>query len=161
MSAPEITIRRGEQRDLAVVGEMGAQLVRMHHAFDARRFLTPPAGVAEGYASFLGTQLARDDVAVYVADREGTVVGYVYAGVEPMSWMELREEAGFIHDIFVIEAARGSGVAVRLAEAAIAWLAGRGMPRVLLWTVPQNEAARRLFGRLGFRQTMMELTREL
>jgi ribosomal protein S18 acetylase RimI-like enzyme len=59
-----------------------------------------------------------------------------------------------------IEAARGSGVAVRLAEADR--VAGRaGMPRVLLWTVPQNEAARRLFNRLGFRQTMMELTREL
>jgi hypothetical protein len=41
------------------------------------------------------------------------------------------------------------------------WLAGRGMPRVLLWTAPQNDSARRLFDRLGFRQTMVEMTREL
>lgn len=161
MSESAFTIRRGEERDLPALGRMGAQLIRLHHLFDSRRFLTPPENSGEGYAWFLGTQLARDDVVVLVADRCGEVVGYVYAGIEPMSWMELREEAGFIHDVFVIESARGSGLAIALAEAAMQWLAERKMPRVLLWTAPQNDAARRLFERLGFRQTWLEMTREL
>jgi ribosomal protein S18 acetylase RimI-like enzyme len=161
MSEPKPVIRRANERDLPVLGRMGAQLIRMHHGFDARRFLTPPEDSGEGYAWFLGTQLAREDVVVLVADRGGEVVGYVYAGIEPMSWMELREEAGFIHDVFVDEPVRGSGIAVALAEAAMQWLSDRGMPRVLLWTAPQNAAARRLFDRLGFRQTMVEMTREL
>ena len=161
MSESAFTIRRGEERDLPALGRMGAQLIRLHHLFDSRRFLTPPENSGEGYAWFLGTQLARDDVVVLVADRGGEVVGYVYAGIEPMSWMELREEAGFIHDVFVIESARGSGLAIALAEAAMQWLAERKMPRVLLWTAPQNDAARRLFERLGFRQTWLEMTREL
>jgi ribosomal protein S18 acetylase RimI-like enzyme len=161
MSEPGLTIRRGQKRDLPVLGLMGAQLTRMHHGFDPGRFLTPPEDSGEGYAWFLGTQLVRDDVVVLVAEWGGTVVGYVYAGIEPMSWMELREEAGFIHDVYVAESARRSGTAAALVKAAMQWLAERGMPRVLLWTAPQNDAARRLFERLGFRHTMLEMTREL
>jgi len=36
-----------------------------------------------------------------------------------------------------------------------------GAPRVLLWTAEQNPAAQRLFSDLGFRRTMIEMTREL
>jgi GNAT superfamily N-acetyltransferase len=161
MTGFTFTIRRAEQRDLASLGQVGAHLVRMHHRFDTRRFLSPPENQEDGYAWFLGTQLMRDDVVVFVADRDGEAIGYVYAGVEPMSWMELREEAGFIYDVFVIEQARLSGVAAALIEAAATWVAERGMPRVMLWTAPQNEAARRLFTRLGFRLTMLEMTREM
>lgn len=161
MNESTLTIRPSEPQDLPAIGRMGADLIRMHHGFDARRFLTPPEDAEDGYAWFLGTQLARDDVAVLVAEHGGDIIGYVYAGTQPMAWMELREEAGFIYDIFVIERARGSGAAGALAEAAMRWLAERGMPRVMLWTAPQNETAQRLFARLGFRLTMVEMTREL
>jgi GNAT superfamily N-acetyltransferase len=161
MTGLPFTVRRAEQRDLASIGEMGAQLVRMHYGFDARRFLAPFENQAGGYASFLGTQLTRDDAVVFVADRGGEPIGYAYAGVEPLSWMELREEAGFVYDVFVIDEARRSGVGAALVEAAAAWLAERGMPRVMLWTAARNEGARRLFARLGFRLTMLEMTREV
>jgi hypothetical protein len=38
---------------------------------------------------------------VTFVSRDGTVVGYVYAGIEPQSWKELRDAAGFIHDVVV------------------------------------------------------------
>ena len=40
-------------------------------------------------------------------------------------------------------------------------LASRGAPRVVLSTAFRNEAAQRLFERMGFRRTMVEMTREL
>jgi ribosomal protein S18 acetylase RimI-like enzyme len=46
-------------------------------------------------------------------------------------------------------------------EAAIEWLRERGAPRVMLWTAQQNDGAQRLFDRLGFRRTMVEMTREI
>jgi RimJ/RimL family protein N-acetyltransferase len=36
-----------------------------------------------------------------------------------------------------------------------------GMNDVVLWTAEQNEAAQRLFTRLAFRRTMVEMTREM
>jgi RimJ/RimL family protein N-acetyltransferase len=35
------------------------------------------------------------------------------------------------------------------------------MPRVILGTAEKNERAQRLFTKLGFRRTMIEMTREL
>lgn len=155
-----VLIRRAEPRDASALGRLGAALVRAHHAFDSRRFLTPGPRLEEGYAQFLRRQLAEDDVAIFVAERAGAIIGYVYAGVEPRSWKELRDVAGFIHDVVVDPDARRSGVATRLIETAAAWLATRGVPRVMLWTAEQNQEAQRLFEHLGFRRTMIEMTRE-
>jgi GNAT superfamily N-acetyltransferase len=85
----------------------------------------------------------------------------VYAGLEPQSWKELREACGFIHDVVVDERGRRGGVATALIEAAAAWLREQGAPRVILWTAQPNDAAQRLFERVGFRRTMVEMTREL
>lgn len=105
--------------------------------------------------------MREPDAAVFVADHDGVVFGYIYAAIEPQSWKELREEAGFIHDIVVDDAHQRHGVATALLEAAFAWLRSRGLPRVVLGTASRNVAARRLFEQLGFRETMVEMTREL
>lgn len=123
--------------------------------------MAPGRNPEAGYGSFLRSQLSDDDVAVFVAEREGEVIGYVYAGLEPRSWKELREACGFIHDVAVLESGRRGGVATALIDAAIEWLRGRGAPRVVLWSAARNEDAQRLFDRLGFRRTMVEMTREL
>jgi ribosomal protein S18 acetylase RimI-like enzyme len=144
-----------------VLGTLGALLMRLHYNFDSNRFLPPGDSPEEGYAWFLGSQLTERDVVIYVAEIDGIVQAYVYAGLEPLSWKELRGPAGFIHDIVVAESARRSGVAVQLLDAAKAWLKERGAPRVLLWTAAQNHAAISLFRSQGFRQTMAEMTLEL
>ena len=156
-----ITIRRATRADLAALGKLGALLLRTHYQFDPQRFMAPGSHPEEGYAWFLGTQLGEDDVVVFVAERQAEVVGYVYAALEPQSWKELREACGFIHDVVVDEGRRRSGVASALMEAAIDWLRERGAPRVVLGTAQKNDAAQRLFDRLGFRRTMVEMTREL
>lgn len=156
-----MTIRPATPADLPALGRLGALLIRIHNDFDRQRFFAPPSNPEEGYAWFLGSQLDDPDVVVLVAEVDGRVVGYVYAGVEPHSWKELREECGFVHDLIVDPGARGQGAGERLLEAAVAWLKDKGMPRVMLWTAEPNVGAQRLFARHGFRRTMVEMTREL
>ncbi len=156
-----LTIRRADAGDVATLGSLGAALMRAHYAFDPQRFLAAGPHAEAGYASFLGSQLDDDEAIVLVAEIDGRVVGYVFAALEPMSWKDLRGPAGFIHDVLVDEAARGAGAGTALVEATIAWLRGRGAPRVMLGTAARNAAAQRLFERLGFRRTMIEMTREL
>jgi len=157
----DVVIRRATIADLPALGRLGALLLRTHYEFDPQRFIAPEDNVEEGYAWFLGTQLRQKDVAIFVAERGGDVLGYVYAGIEPHSWKELRDEAGFIHDIVVDERGRRTGLASALVERALGWLRERGMPRVVLWTAERNDVAQRLFVALGFRRTMIEMTREL
>lgn len=157
----DITIRRAESSDLPALGRLGAALLVMHHELDRHRFVAPGADPEAGYAWFLGTQLARDDAAILVAERDGDVLGYVYASIEPHSWKELRDEAGFIHDLMIDERGRRLGLASRLLNDAMAWLASRGVARVILWSAEGNTVAQRLFAHVGFRRTMVEMTREL
>jgi len=157
----DLKIRRATDADLPALGRLGASLLLAHYAFDPQRFMAPHGDPETGYAWFLGTQLKEDDVAVFVAEQAGAVVGYVYAGLEPQSWKELREAAGFIHDVVVTPEAQRHGVATALIEAACDWFRSVGAPRVVLWTADKNQGAQRLFARLGFRRTMIEMTREL
>ena len=160
-SDPNIIIRRAHEADLPALGKLGASLLLLHHGFDPDRFMAPPADPEAGYAWFLGTQLKEADVAVFVAEHGGAVIGYVYATLEPQSWKELRDEAGFVHDVVVAEEGRRLGIASALMEKACDWLRSIGAPRVILWTAEKNGAAQQLFTRLGFRRTMIEMTREL
>jgi GNAT superfamily N-acetyltransferase len=157
----ETRIRRATNDDLPALGTLGALLVQTHYHFDHKRFMAPRANADEGYAWFLGTQLEDENVAIFVAERAGEVLGYVYAGIEPLNWKELRDECGFVHDIVVAERGRRTGVAAALLQHAIGWLRDRGMPRVILWTADQNTAAQKLFSATGFRRTMVEMTMEL
>jgi len=161
MTGTKLLIRPATRADLAATGRLGALLVRQHHAYDPQRFIPADEGVAEGYAWFLGTQLEKPGAVVLVAEREGEVVGYAYATLEPHDWMALRAAAGFLHDVVVDESARRQGIATRLVESACDWLRAHGAPRVLLSAAAPNTQAQALFARLGFRRTMIEMTREL
>ena len=156
-----VTIRPATLTDLTAIGRLGALLVRVHHDFDPQRFIAPTPRTEHGYGSFLGTQLDEPNVIVLVAEREGEVIGYAFAGVEGNDYMSLRGPAGVLYDIVVDPAHRGQGVGRMLLDATMEALKARGVPRVLLSTAEQNAATQRLFARAGFRPTMIEMTREL
>jgi len=78
MTSPEVVVRRATQQDLPLIGELGAMLVRAHHEIDPSRFLEPGPDSAKHYGSFLGSQLGRRDAAVFVAERAGRAIGYLY-----------------------------------------------------------------------------------
>ena len=150
-------IRPASRSDEVALGRLGAALMRQHHASDPRRFILTDRP-EEGYGRFLVSQLADPDHLVLVGERSNEVVGYVFAGMEPTSWRDLRGPCGFIHDVYVHESARRQGTGQGLLRAAIAWIHSRGMSQVVLNSKPGNDAAQRLFAKLGFRNTMIEMT---
>lgn len=157
----DVIIRRATRADLPAVGRLGALLVSSHHDFDPKRFIAATRQTEGGYASFLGTQLEEPSAVVLVAEEDGQVIGYTYGGVEGHDWMALRGRAGVLHDIVVDPARRGRGVGRMLLDATMTRLTSLGAPQVVLWTAARNESAQRLFASAGFRQTMLEMTRDM
>lgn len=153
-----VIIRPAMHADMKAVGRLGAMLIEEHYSFDPDRFIPANADSPQRYGSFLGTQLERDNIIVLVAESEGIVVGYTYAGVEGVDYMSLRGPAGVLYDIVVDPSSRGQGIGRMLLDATIAALKARGEPRVVLSTAEQNATAQRLFARAGFRRTMIEMT---
>jgi len=152
-----ITIRTATRADQEFLGRMGGALMRQQHESDPMRFIQVEHPEA-GYGRFLVSQLSNPNSLVMVAERAGTVVGYIFADVEPTNWMELRGPCGVVQDVYVDETARGLGAGRALMRAAIEWIRSKGRAQVVLLTKTRNENAQRLFGALGFRPTMIEMT---
>lgn len=151
-----ISIRPAERRDLPALGRLGGALGRRHVEFDPRRYvLAEPAEAA--YENFFAAELGLPGTAVLLAERDGTAVGYVFGRVEPASFVSLASVAGWIHDLYVDEPARGNGLGGRLLDAAIAALRELGCTTVMLSVAAQNPAAAALFRRRGFRPALQEM----
>jgi ribosomal protein S18 acetylase RimI-like enzyme len=159
--APPFTIRTATLADVPTLGRLGALLVREHHDFDPLRFIAASPETERRYGEYLGTQLAKSNIVILVAEAAGAVLGYTYSGVESYDYMSLRGPAGALYDIVVDPAHRKTGIGAKLLAATLAALEDRGVPRAVLSTAEQNEPAQRLFARAGFRRTMIEMTREL
>jgi ribosomal protein S18 acetylase RimI-like enzyme len=152
-----MTIRLATTSDQDLLGRFGGALMRQHHAADPARFLQVEHPEA-GYGRFLVSQISNPESLVMVAENSGTVIGYVFADVEPTNWMELRGPCGVVQDLYVDEAARRLGAGRALLQAALEWIRSKGRTQVVLMTKTRNEHAQRLFADVGFRPTMLEMT---
>lgn len=161
MSETPFTIRPATRGDGEALGRLGARLVALHHGFDPQRFMAASAGTADGYGRYLASQIDDADTIVLVAEQAGQVVGYVYGTIEGVDYMALRGPAAVLHDVIVAPDVRRSGVGRGLVRAILDAFSAREAPRVVLSTAARNETARAFFEGLGFRPTMVELTREL
>ena len=157
---PALSVRPAEPADLPAVARLAAKLVRMHHAFDPERFLLVEP-VEDGYEWWFRRELEnKKEAVILVAEEGGTIAGYAYGRLEPRNWNDLLDACGKLHDVYVDEAFRKRGIAEALVTAMIARLEAMGAPRVVLLSASRNEGAQSFFEKLGFRYTMVEMTRE-
>lgn len=152
-------VRRATSADLQQAAALGAEIVRLHHATNPKRFFVPE-DVESGYAWWLGKELERAEAVVLVAELEGQIVGYAYGALEDRDWNILVDRHGAFHDLCIAQSARRRGIGHQLAAAMVAELEQLGAPRILLRAMIQNEGAQRLAEGLGFAPTMLEMTRE-
>jgi GNAT superfamily N-acetyltransferase len=159
VSDDTFTVRAMTAADLPAAGRLAGKLVRMHHELDPLRFLDLP-NPEPGYARYFAGELKSDRVVLLVAERTSSgperavptepgdaIVGYAYGRLESRSYNDLLD-------------ARGHGLGEQLVTEVLRRLTAQGAPRVVLSTAVQNEAAQHLFKKLGFRTTMLEMTRE-
>jgi ribosomal protein S18 acetylase RimI-like enzyme len=145
---------------MGAVARMAAALVREHHARDAQRFMLVEP-VEEGYRDWLAREIGRRGAVILVAEEEIEIVGYAYGTLEARNWSELLDACGKLNDVYVKSSARRRGIARRLIDAMLIELKALGAPRVVLSSADGNRAAQQLFTSVGFRRTMIEMTREL
>jgi ribosomal protein S18 acetylase RimI-like enzyme len=165
MAQAKLEVRPARPDELGEVAKLAALMVRMHHAWDPQRFAIFREPIEEGYGNWLAQELQNRKALVLVAARTTRgmtkILGYAYARLEGRDYNRLMDACGFLHDIVVAEEARGTGVGDALLEGVAAWMTQRGAPRLILETAAANETAQRFFQKRGFRQTMIEMAREL
>jgi ribosomal protein S18 acetylase RimI-like enzyme len=157
----EVTVRPYDPaRDLDALRALNVE----HQDFS--RSLEPswPEGktVVDDYVAFLERDIAARDGAIFVAEVDETIAGFVCV-VSRLRGDSPDDPAVFawIHDIFVRPAHRRRGVATALMDAAASFVRSRGARELRLGVLDRNAPARVLYQRLGFRDYLRVLSRPL
>jgi ribosomal protein S18 acetylase RimI-like enzyme len=159
-------IRPATAEDVPAVLPMVAATYALHIGWDSAKFGVVP-DIVQRYGSWL-TDRAVDDRSVFLvaaADESGKsppeLAGFLIATVERELPIYLLKEFGFIHDLWVEPAYRHEGIARQMTMLAIEKFAKMGVKQVRLDTAAANDAARALFARCGFRESIREMLIEL
>jgi GNAT superfamily N-acetyltransferase len=127
-----LTIRAsgGEEAELHFALQCAASLAGLSHIYPPDQFPYPDAAVRERWRTFRG--------GVIVAEQDGAAAGLAAI------------EACWLHGLYVVPEAWGTGVAVALHDAALAALPD--CPEVKLWVLEENRRARHFYEKHGWRQ---------
>lgn len=151
-----VTVRRARKEDAEAIARFALGLFAQHRAYDPERFAE--LGNLEGAARYYNSRAEADDAAVLVAELEGRVVGFAYLEYERMDYANLLENAVWLHDLYVDDSTRGTGAGKMLMQAAVDFGTHMGAGAVVLTVASQNTQAQDFFRRIGFRDTMVEMT---
>ena len=161
-----MNIRPATVRDVPHVLPMVAAICAMHQGLDPAKFgfAGPPAEMYRGWL----TSRATDERSVFLlADRnpddaaQPHLVAFLIATVEREIPIYKVREYGFIHDLWVEENYRNEGVARQMVMLAVERFTEMGVDQVRLDTAADNDAARALFLKCGFRVSTIEMLLEL
>jgi GNAT superfamily N-acetyltransferase len=100
----------------------------------------------EAYARMIADPALR----VWIAEHEGAAVAYATAGENALPHPEAQPGEGELKRLYLRREAQGSGLAVRLFEATMAWLDPAGDRRTWIGVWSGNLRAQRFYARYGF-----------
>jgi len=139
---------------------MVGALLNEHAARDPDRFATR-ADVLDRYARWLPIR-AADPRSVFLVAEEPDIPGlaaFAVGSIESAIPIYATAEFGWIHDLYVVPAARRRGLARALTREAVARFGSLGVTQVRLETASFNDAARATFEAEGFRVSSIEMLR--
>jgi ribosomal protein S18 acetylase RimI-like enzyme len=138
-----MTVRRATEEDLPALGELWRALLREvpapeYEDVDPEQFLREIADIV------------RDELAFVADGGRGEPVGFALA-------RRKSPQRGHLTDLYVSPDARRSGTATALMRAVTETFADDGIAHVTLDVQAANADARAVYGRWGFRDSMLEL----
>ncbi len=154
-----VTVRRAVTQDARTIAEYAIKLVVQHQDYDAHRFSR--LATVEQAERFYGSQIKVNDAVVLVAELEDVIIGFAYLQFEAKDHANLLENAAWLHDIYIDEAARGHNAGKSLIEESIEIAKELGADKLMLSVAAKNDYGRKFFERNRFRTTMVEMMFDL
>ena len=150
-----VTIREAKETDLDLVRKYTVETGWAVFSESERKQLDKEKWtqhILEGFEKLSNRETDR----IFVAeDEKHAFVGYLWVGEGSNLMTGLKH--GYIYDIFVKEEFRGKGIGEILLDKAESYCREKCYPRILLMVSVSNEAAIRLYSKMGFKaeQTYM------
>ena len=106
-------------------------------------------------------QSRDDDHAIFVADCDGEIAGYVHVTDSETPKVFARGTEANISEVYVAPDHRGEGIAGELMDRAEAWAADRDCEYVTLSVNADNETARKVYESRGYATRRLKMDRRL
>ncbi|HEX4301972.1 MAG TPA: GNAT family N-acetyltransferase [Rhizomicrobium sp.] len=161
MSASRIRIAELPRDRPAMLGFVDA-LQAFEHGFESNR--RRDATVAEDYLQPLLQKLEEKDGEIFVAvDVHDAPIGWgvVQADKDDIYVIEAERRIAYIAELYLVEAARGTGVGRALIAACEDWARARGIGVLHIGVLPGNVRARAVYERAGFAPYALRLRKRL
>lgn len=157
------TIRRGTPADLAAVQRLNHELFKYEHdqgfyAGDSYNLNWPFE--AAGTTYFQDALTDSPTTAVFVAEADGRLVGYLAAGYTTRAY-RTQNPIGELENMFVAAEFRGRGVGTQLVAAFLEWARAAGVAHVRVGAFAQNHPAIGFYHRQGFQDDQVYLEQPL
>ncbi len=151
-------IRRADRADLPAIL---ALVPRLSTAFTPPPWRDPEEMTATDLAVVTDAlKEAGEDPALYVAEIEGMVAGFVHVRSAEDYYRRGRRH-GHVADLVVAEGHEGQGIATALLARAEEWCRAQGHDWMTLGVFEQNIRAEQLYQKLGFRRDVIRLLKPL
>ncbi len=156
-------IRPATPADVSAVLPMVAKICALHETWDEAKygFLPHPEQLYEGWLKRMATSESSVFLVAAAPEQPEKLTGFIVATVEKEIPIYRLKEYAFIHDLWVEEEYRRSGIARQMVMETIDRFKQMGVQQIRLDTAAVNESARRLFSSCGFRVSTIEMLVEL
>lgn len=110
------------------------------------------ASVAGEYLDKMLRDLGERPGRVIIAEADGAPAGWavVHEGLDDVYVLEAERRFAYVAELYLVEAARGSGAGRLLLEACEAWARERGLSVMQIGVLPGNERAKAVYAAAGF-----------
>lgn len=152
-------VRRASSDDLQAIASLWMGLARYHEPKSSYFELAP--GAERKFASYVRRLMKRKDVAVFVAQKNSGLVGYLIAKIKEEKPVFKLRKRGHITDLFVEKDYRRQGIGRKLVKEALAWFRSRNLQFVEISVYVKNISGKIAWKRMGFKEHMILLRRKL
>lgn len=149
-----VEIRLASGNDLSVVEPLWLALYEHQRANGM--ILELPPNAYEHWAASLKPLLGRF-ACLLLAESEAQAVGFLVGRIRSLPQYFGGYPVGFISEVFAQATHRGKGIGSGLVARAIRWFEECGITRVELQVIINNEGARKLYRRLGWRDELVQM----
>ena len=143
----DLSIRRARRDDAETVGALWRRLLAEQAALDKRFAATDDA--LTRWRNDFSFWVRDEEMRVFLAEEEGSAVGYLRAWVQMSPPVFAARREVFIGELFVKGAARQRGVGHGLVEAARVWAESIAVEAICLGVLSGNLGAQAFWRRLG------------
>ena len=156
-----IQIREYHPGDAPQVERCIVELQAFERAIEPNR--AEPEAVAGPYLAQLLQQCLELDGAIFIAEAEGAIVGFVcaLARVDSGALIEVEREYAYVSDLVVLPEYRGQGIGQALLRRAQAFAAQHGAAVLKVDVLAANAIARAVYRAAGFQEHEIRLQKRL